>query len=113
MPNELSAKVILQEKVSFTGHVRSEPAIVIDYAAPLGEGAGLMPLELLLLSLAGCSGQTMIGILHMMEQPVQGLEVKACGQRRDEQPTIFTSIGLTPLSQFCRTLRDNQKSYFL
>jgi len=94
MPNELSAKVILQEKVSFTGHVRSEPAIVIDYLPPLGDGAGLMPLELLLLSLAGCSGQTMIGILHMMEQPVQGLEVKACGQRRDEHPTIFTSIGL-------------------
>lgn len=36
----------------------------------------------------------MIGLLRMMEQPVQGLEVKACGQRRDEHPTIFTSIGL-------------------
>jgi putative redox protein len=94
MPNELSAKVILQENVRFTGQVRSEPPVVIDYAAPSGDGAGLMPLELLLLSLAGCSGQTVIGLLHMMEQPVQGLEVEACGQRQDEHPTIFTSIGL-------------------
>ena len=94
MPNELSAKVVFQEKVRFTGQARSEPPVVIDYLPPLGDGAGLMPLELLLLSLAGCSGQTVIGLLRMMEQPVQGLEVKACGQRRDEHPTIFTSIGL-------------------
>jgi putative redox protein len=94
MPNELSAKVVFQEKVRFAGQVRSKPPAVIDYLPPLSHGAGLMPLELLLLSLAGCSGQTVIGLLRMMEQPVQGLEVKACGQCRHERPTIFTSIGL-------------------
>jgi putative redox protein len=60
----------------------------------LSEGAGQIPLELLLLSLAGCSGQAVIGIMHWMEQPVASLEVKARGQRRDEYPTIFPSIEL-------------------
>jgi putative redox protein len=92
MANELLARVILQEKVRLTGHTRSESPIVIDYLPPLGDGAGWMPLELLLLSLAGCSGQTLIAILRKMEQPVRGLEVHARGQRRDEHPTSFTFI---------------------
>jgi putative redox protein len=94
MTNELLARVVLQEKVRLTGHTRSESPVVIDYLPPLGDGAGWMPLELLLLSLAGCSGQTLLTILRKMEQPVRGLEVQAHGQRRDEHPTIFTSITL-------------------
>jgi putative redox protein len=94
MPNELSAKVILHEKVQFAGQAGAQPPLTIDYSPPLSEGAGQIPLELLLLSLAGCSGQAVIGILHWMEQPVASLEVKAWGQRRDEYPTIFPSIEL-------------------
>jgi putative redox protein len=94
MSTELSAKVILQDKVRFTGYAGSQPPVAIDYVPPLGDRAGLMPLELLLISLAGCSGQTVIGILRKMRQPVQGLEVHAWGQRREEHPTIFTSITL-------------------
>lgn len=94
MSSELSAQVILQEKVRFTGRAGSEQAVVIDYPAPLGDGAGLMPLELLLLSLAGCSGQPVLVFLRKMEQLVQGLEVHAYGQRREEHPTILTNIAL-------------------
>jgi putative redox protein len=94
MPNELSAKVTLQEKVQFAGQDRSQPPLTLDYSPRLGEGTGLMPLELLLLSLAGCSGHAVIGILRWMEQPVVSLEVQAWGQRRDEYPAIFTSIEL-------------------
>jgi putative redox protein len=94
MANELSARVVLQEKVRLTGHTRSEPPVVIDYLPPLGDGAGWMPLELLLLSLAGCSGQTLLAILRKMEQPVRGLEVHAHGERRDEHPMVFTTIAL-------------------
>lgn len=94
MSNELSAKVNLQHKVRFIGQARSEPPVVIDYLPPLGDGVGLMPLELLLLSLAGCSGQTLITLLHRMEQPVYGLEVQAHGQQQNEHPTTFTRIEL-------------------
>ncbi len=94
MSNELSANVILQEKVRFIGHAGEQPPIAIDYLPPLGDRAGLMPLELLLLSLAGCSGATVISLLRRMEQPVQGLEVYARGQRQEEYPTIFTQIEL-------------------
>ena len=94
MSNELSAKVILQHQMRFIGQARSEPPVAIDYLPPLGDGVGLMPLELLLLSLAGGSGQTVIDLLRKMEQPVHGLEVQVRGQRRDEHPTIFTRIEL-------------------
>jgi putative redox protein len=94
MSDQLSASVILQEKVRFIGHAGEQPPVVIDYLPPLGDRAGLMPLELLLLSLAGCSGATVIALLRRMEQPVQGLEVHARGCRREEHPTIFTQIEL-------------------
>ena len=46
------------QKVQFTGVARSNPAITMDYTPPLGDGQGYMPLELLLMSLATCSGAT-------------------------------------------------------
>jgi putative redox protein len=94
MSNQLSAQVTLKEKVRFIGRARSQPLVTIDYFPPLGEGQGWLPLELLLLSLAGCSGQTVISLLRQMEQPVEGLEVHASGWRREEHPTVLSRIEL-------------------
>jgi putative redox protein len=94
MSNQLSAQVSFQEKMHFTGWASFEQTVAIDYSPPFGEGAGFMPLELLLLSLAGCSGQTLISLLRTMEQSVCGLEVRAQGQRQAEHPTVFTIINL-------------------
>jgi len=94
MVSQLSAQVVLQEKMRFTDFTGSEQIISLDYSPLPGNGADLKPLELLLLSLASCSSQAVMGILHTMEQPVMGLVVRAEGQRRKEQPTIFTIINL-------------------
>ena len=54
----------------------------------------MTPLRLLLASLAGCSGSSVAALLRRDGQPVTGVEVTARGQRRDEHPTVITSIEL-------------------
>lgn len=51
-------------------------------------------LELLLLSLAACTGQTALPILRKMRIPVTGLTIVARGTPRDRHPAILTSIHL-------------------
>jgi putative redox protein len=54
----------------------------------------MTPLRLLLASLAGCSGSSVAALLRRDGQPVERVEVTACGQRRDEHPTVITEIDL-------------------
>ena len=72
-----------------------EHAITLDYPVSAGQSsAGMTPLQLLLASLAACSGSTIALLLKRMEQPFDGLEVTAAGTRRDEHPTVLTEISL-------------------
>lgn len=70
------------------------PPITIDYVPPLGDGQGYMPLELLLMSLAACSGATVATLLRKMKKNISGLQVIASGTRRDQHPTSFQNIVL-------------------
>ena len=70
-------------------------AITTDYpVSPQEEAAGFKPMELLLVSLAACAGSVVASLLGRLHQPVERVEVEACGQRRDEHPTVFTTIAL-------------------
>jgi putative redox protein len=70
--------------------------VTVDYPLPgAGEDLkGMTPLRLLLASLAGCSGSSVAALLRRDGQPVERVEVRACGQRRDEHPTVITEIDL-------------------
>jgi len=69
--------------------------VTTDYPVmPTAELAGFKPMELLLASLAACTGSVVASLLARLHQPVTGVEVEASGQRRDEHPTVFTSIAL-------------------
>jgi putative redox protein len=92
----LAARVVLQEKVRFLGQGSGEQRVVIDYPPPLGDDAGIRGgLELLLMSLAACAGQTVVPLLRRMGQPVEGCTVEATGRRREVHPTVLTDIELT------------------
>jgi putative redox protein len=93
MTSELCARVALEDGMRFLGTTRSGYTVHLDAPSPAG-GSAPSPMELLLLSLAGCSAMDVIAILRKMRQPVEHLEVRARGQRRDEHPTIFTAIHL-------------------
>jgi putative redox protein len=90
----LSARVTWTDKLHFQGRAEHEQVVAIDHAPPLGDGNGIKPMELLLLSLASCSGQTVISLLQKMRQNVRGFTVKAEGPKRADHPTIFTEIRL-------------------
>jgi putative redox protein len=94
MVTELSAHVVLHDGFCFEGGARSGHTVQLDAAPPHGAGAGLTPMELVLISLAGCSGMDVAAILRKKRQPIEGLEVRAHSQRSDEHPTVFTAINL-------------------
>jgi putative redox protein len=95
MPSELSVHAVQQGPMEFAIS-DGEHEITIDYPLPGSEGElkGMTPLRLLLASLAGCSGSSVAALLRRDGQPVTCVEVTARGQRRDEHPTVITSIEL-------------------
>ena len=95
MANTLEAAITLVgDKVQFTGTARENTPVSMDYFPPLGEGKGYTGLELLLLSLAGCSATSIVYLLRKMGKDVAGFSVKASGTRRDQHPTCFNAIRL-------------------
>jgi putative redox protein len=98
MPSELTVHAVQQGPMEFAIS-DGEHGVTIDYPLPGGDGdlKGMTPLRLLLASLAGCSGSSVAVLLRRDGQPMERIEVTARGQRRDEHPTVITSIDL----EFC------------
>jgi putative redox protein len=95
MSDQMEATVTLTNaKVQFIGKTRSNPAVVMDYFPPIGDGQGYTGLELLLVSLAGCVGTSVVGILRKMKKTITGFKVNAQGIRRQQHPTSFQKIFL-------------------
>jgi putative redox protein len=82
------------QKLGYTGALRSLPPIAIDYIPPLGDGQGYLPLEMLLMSFGACSGGTVGLLLRKMGKAVTGIKVNVKGTRREQHPTSFQSIFL-------------------
>ena len=86
---------LVNDKVQFRGVSRFNPAnaaVTFDYKPPIGDGQGYTGLELLLMSLAGCSGTSMVYLLRKMGKTVSGLTVNARGLRRDQPPLTLEKI---------------------
>jgi len=94
------------QKLGYTGVLRSHPPIPIDYIPPLGDGQGYTPLELVLMSLAACSGGTVAFLLRKMGKNISGVKVNAKGIRREQHPTSFQRIIL----EFILTSEDTKDS---
>jgi len=85
---------LVNGKVRFTGKAGANPPVTMDYRPPLGDGQGYTGLELLLLSLATCSGTSVVTLLRKMRKDVSGFQVNAKGLRREKHPTSFEKITL-------------------
>ncbi len=59
-----------------------------------GSEAAAKPMELFLISLAGCTGMDVISLLNKMRVEFQDLRVNVEAERKDEHPRVFTSIKL-------------------
>jgi len=93
MQEEVNVRLINQ-KVQFTGvsNANTDRPITFDYKPPLGDGMGYNGLELLLMSLSGCSATAIVFLLRKMRKTVSGLEVNATGIRREKPPIKFEKI---------------------
>jgi len=95
MAEEVAVTVNLtNQKVQFTGVAGSNPAITCDCKPPVGDGTGYTGLELLLMSLATCSGTSVVHVLRKMRKSITGCEVHANGIRREQHPRSFEKISL-------------------
>jgi putative redox protein len=89
----MDAKVIWQQGLTFTGTADS------GFSVPLGAdpgvggaGDGFRPLELMAVSLAGCTAMDVISILKKKRQDVTAFEVSVHAERAQEHPRVFTQI---------------------
>jgi putative redox protein len=88
----MQAKVTWQENMAFTG-TAADSGFTLQFDAKKevgGEGRGFIPMELMALSLAGCTAMDVISILRKKRQDVTGFEVRVDAPRATEHPKVFT-----------------------
>lgn len=69
--------------------------VVIDASASIGgKEDGFRPMEMMLASLAGCSGIDILSMLEKGRQKVTDFQVKVNADRAETDPKVFTRIGI-------------------
>ncbi|HHF53364.1 MAG TPA: OsmC family peroxiredoxin [candidate division WOR-3 bacterium] len=77
----------------FVAVPESGHAVIMDSSKDKGGlDSGPRPMELLLISLAGCTGMDVIYILKKMRVQVQGFELKIDAERRREHPRYYSKV---------------------
>lgn len=88
----MQAKVNWQGNMAFTGTAESGFNIQLDSKKEVGgEGKGFIPMELMAISLAGCTAMDVISILRKKHQDVTDFEVRVDAPRAERHPKVFTS----------------------
>jgi putative redox protein len=95
MAKEVHADIVFKGGMRFDGvSGRAGVSVAVDFGREDEPVEGYLPLELLLVSLATCSGQVLVGLLKRMGQEVRDLLVHAKGTKKEIHPTVLTSIEL-------------------
>ncbi len=93
MAQKKSSKVVLRDDMLFSGHTSSDYTIPLDTVRESGgHDAGISPIELMLTSLAGCTGMDVISILRKKRQDITAFEVEVSGVRADEHPRVWIEL---------------------
>lgn len=89
----MDAKVVLKDRMTFTGTTEAGFTVGLGAEPDVGgDNDGFRPLELMLVSLAGCTAMDVISILRKKRQDVTAFEVYVHAERADEHPRVFTKI---------------------
>ena len=83
------ARLRYDDNEAFVAEAESGHAIVTSFAH---DKQAPSPMELLLISLGGCTGADVVSILEKKRQRVTSYEIEVRGERRSEHPRIYTSI---------------------
>jgi putative redox protein len=93
MGEKMTATVQLEAEMRFGAESGSGHHLTLDATEQHGgKNAGFVPMELLLVSLAGCTGMDVISMLRKMRQQVANYEVHVEGIRAEEHPMVFVEI---------------------
>jgi putative redox protein len=94
----MNASVTWRQGLSFTGKADSGYEVPLGGEPETGEAReGFEPLELMAISLAGCTAMDVISILTKKRQTVTDFEVKVKTERATEFPKVFTHAVITYL----------------
>jgi len=88
----MDANVLWHDGLTFTGSADSGFTVALGTDPEVG-GAndGFRPMELMAVSLAGCTAMDVISILRKKRQDVTAFEVRVRAERAEEHPKVFTS----------------------
>jgi putative redox protein len=79
----------------FLGTADSHHQVVLDADAAVGGAdSGFRPMELMAVSLAGCTAMDVISILAKKRQEITSFEVKVDARRAEQHPKVFTDIDI-------------------
>ena len=79
----------------FTAVANSGYVVHLDTKAPADEvSRGASPMELLMISLAGCTAMDVVSILRKKRQNLTGFEIRIHGDRATDHPKVFTDFEL-------------------
>ena len=88
----MKAKVTWKDQMTFTGTADSGFEIPLGTDPFVGgDNDGFRPLELMAVSLAGCTAMDVISILKKKRQDVTGFEVTVDTDQADGHPKVFTA----------------------
>ena len=89
----MNAKVTWKGKNAFEGMADSGKAVFMDSDSK-EQGIAPGPMELVAISLAGCTAMDVISILEKKQQKVTSFEVKANADRSENYPKVYTRAEL-------------------
>lgn len=79
--------------VKFEAKNASGQSTIIDGPPAMGgTESGVRPMEMLLMSLAGCSSMDVVHILNKSRKQLDSLEISVKADRADATPAVFTDI---------------------
>ncbi len=89
----MQASVTWQGRMSFTGTADSGFTVPLGTTPAVGgDNDGFRPLELMAISLAGCTAMDVISILHKKREEVTAFEVRVQTEQANEHPRNFTRM---------------------
>ena len=89
----MEAKVTWKGKLTFEGVSDSGFPVRLDTDKEVGgDNNGIRPMELMAISLAGCTAMDVISIMQKKRQDLRGLEIKINGVRSEEHPKVYREI---------------------
>ena len=87
----MNAEVQWKGRMSFTGAADSGFEVPLGSSPEVGgDNDGFRPMELMALSLAGCTAMDVISILGKKRQEISDFQVKVTTERAETHPKVFT-----------------------